>query len=157
MTLLAPPTSRRNLLAGAGALAGATLIGGRSVMAQSRASSIIFTGGPILTIDDAMPTAEAVAVRNGVIVAVGSLDAARAAVGRNAQVVNLDGRTLLPGFFDPHGHVSMVGLQARYGQSAARARRPRRRHPGPATHHPRLDERPRPAGPRHPTGHRLRL
>ncbi len=114
MTLLAPPTNRRNLLAGAGALAGATLIGGRSVMAQSRASSIIFTGGPILTIDDAMPTAEAVAVRNGVIVAVGSLDAARAAVGRNAQVVNLDGRTLLPGFFDPHGHVSMVGLQARY-------------------------------------------
>jgi predicted amidohydrolase YtcJ len=28
--------------------------------------------------------------------------------------VNLDGRTLLPGFFDPHGHVAMVGLQARY-------------------------------------------
>lgn len=114
MTLLAPPTNRRNLLAGAGALAGATLIGGRSAMAQSRASSMIFTGGPILTINDAMPTAEAVAVRNGVIVAVGSLDAARAAVGRNPQVVNLDGRTLLPGFFDPHGHVSMVGLQARY-------------------------------------------
>ena len=114
MTLLAPPTNRRKLLAGAGALAGATLIGGRSAMAQSRGTSMIFTGGPILTIDDAMPTAEAVAVRNGVIVAVGSLDAARAAVGRNAQVVNLDGRTLLPGFFDPHGHVSMVGLQARY-------------------------------------------
>ncbi|MFC5388269.1 amidohydrolase [Brevundimonas bullata] len=114
MTLLAPPTDRRSLLAGAGALAGAALIGGRSAMAQSRASAMIFTGGPILTIDDAMPTAEAVAVRNGVIVAVGSLDAARAAVGRNAQVVNLDGRTLLPGFFDPHGHVSMVGLQARY-------------------------------------------
>lgn len=114
MTLLAPPTNRRNLLAGAGALAGATLIGGRSAKAQSRASSMIFTGGPILTIDDAMPTAEAVAVRNGVIVVVGSLDAARAAVGRNAQVVNMDGRTLLPGFFDPHGHVSMVGLQARY-------------------------------------------
>jgi predicted amidohydrolase YtcJ len=115
MTLLAPPTDRRSLLVCAGALAGATLIGGRSAMAQSRASSAtIFTGGPILTIDDAMPTAEAVAVRNGVIVAVGSLDAARAAAGRNAQVVNLDGRTLLPGFFDPHGHVSMVGLQARY-------------------------------------------
>lgn len=115
MTLLAPPTDRRSLLAGAGALAGAALIGGRPAMAQSRASSaMIFTGGPILTIDDAMPTAEAVAVRNGVIVAVGSLDAARAAVGRGAQVVNLDGRTLLPGFFDPHGHVSMVGLQARY-------------------------------------------
>ena len=115
MTLILPPSSRRSLLAGAGALAGTTLLGGRSMAQTSRdASATIFTGGPILTIDDAMPTAEAVAVRNGVIVAAGSLDAARAAVGRNAQVVNLDGRTLLPGFFDPHGHVSMVGLQARY-------------------------------------------
>ncbi|HAD85513.1 MAG TPA: amidohydrolase [Brevundimonas sp.] len=85
-------------------------------MAQTArdASAAVFTGGPILTIDDAMPTAEAVAVRNGVIVAVGSLDAARAAAGRGARTVNLDGRTLLPGFFDPHGHVAMVGLQARY-------------------------------------------
>ncbi len=115
MTLLIPPTSRRTLLAGAGALAGASLIGGRSMAQTARdASTAVFTGGPILTIDDAMPTAEAVAVRNGVIVAVGSLDAARAAAGRGARTVNLDGRTLLPGFFDPHGHVAMVGLQARY-------------------------------------------
>ena len=115
MTLILPPSSRRSLLAGAGALAGDALLGGRS-MAQTAptSSATIFTGGPILTIDDAMPTAEAVAVRNGVIVAVGSLDAARAAAGRSAQTINLDGRTLLPGFFDPHGHVSMVGLQARY-------------------------------------------
>ena len=111
MTLIPLPSSRRGLLVGAGAV----LLGGRS-MAQAAhdASAAIFTGGPILTIDDAMPTAEAVAVRNGVIVAVGSLDAVRATAGRGAQTVNLDGRTLLPGFFDPHGHVAMVGLQARY-------------------------------------------
>ena len=85
-------------------------------MAQSirAGSATIFTGGPILTIDDAMPNAEALAVRNGVIVAVGALDAVQAATGRGAQTVDLEGRTLLPGFFDPHGHVSMVGLQARY-------------------------------------------
>lgn len=115
MTLILPRSSRRSLLAGAGALAGTSFIGGRSMARTARdASTTVFTGGPILTIDDAMPTAEAVAVRNGVIVAVGSLDAARAAAGRGAQTVDLDGRTLLPGFFDPHGHVSMVGLQARY-------------------------------------------
>ena len=115
MTLILPPSSRRTLLVGAGALAGTTLLGGRGMAQTARSSSdMIFTGGPILTMEDAQPTAEAVAVRNGVIVAVGSLDAARAAVGRGAQTVNLDGRTLLPGFFDPHGHVSMVGLQARY-------------------------------------------
>lgn len=115
MTLRLPPTSRRTLLAGAGALAGASLVGSRGMAQTARdASAVVFTGGPILTIDDAMPTAEAVAVRNGVIVAVGSLDAARAAAGRGAQTVNLDGRTLLPGFFDPHSHIVMVGLQARY-------------------------------------------
>ncbi len=111
MTLIPLPSSRRSLLVGAGAV----LLGGRNMAQTARdASAAIFTGGPILTIDDAMPTAEAVAVRNGVIVAVGSLDAVRATAGRGAQTVNLDGRTLLPGFFDPHGHVSMVGLQARY-------------------------------------------
>ena len=111
MTLIPLPSSRRSLLVGAGAV----LLGGRSMAQTARdASAAIFTGGPILTINDAMPTAEAVAVRNGVIVTVGSLDAARAAAGRGAQTVDLDGRTLLPGFFDPHGHVSMVGLQARY-------------------------------------------
>jgi len=115
MTLILPRSSRRSLLAGAGALAGTSFIGGRSMARTARdASTTVFTGGPILTINDAMPTAEAVAVRNGVIVTVGSLDAARAAAGRGAQTVDLDGRTLLPGFFDPHGHVSMVGLQARY-------------------------------------------
>jgi predicted amidohydrolase YtcJ len=116
MTLLMPHPSRRSILAGATAFAGAALAGQRTAMAQTASAPLeqIFTGGPILTMDDAAPSAEAVAVSNGVIVAVGSLDAARAAVGRNAQVVRLQGRTLMPGFFDPHSHVSMVGLQARY-------------------------------------------
>lgn len=115
MSLLIPPASRRGLLAGASALAGAVFTGGRPAWAQpARPLEQIFTGGPILTMEDAAPAVEAVAVRDGVIVAVGPLDAAHAAVGRNPQMVDLDGRVLLPGFFDPHGHVSMVGLQARY-------------------------------------------
>ena len=116
MTRIFPDASRRSLLAGAGAVAGGGLLGGRAGLARTAFAppDVIFTGGPILTMEDAAPMAEAVAVRDGVIVAVGPLDAVRAAVGGNAETVNLDGRTLLPGFFDPHGHVSMVGLQARY-------------------------------------------
>ncbi len=72
----------------------------------------LYVGGPIVTINDAQPTAEAVLVRGGRIVAVG----ARSEVERQAkgpfQTADLKGRALLPGFVDPHGHVVMVGLQA---------------------------------------------
>jgi predicted amidohydrolase YtcJ len=72
----------------------------------------LYVGGPIITINDAQPTAEAVLARSGRIVAVGS----RAEVEKQAQgpvtTVDLKGKTLLPGFVDPHGHVVMVGLQA---------------------------------------------
>ena len=115
-------SSRRSLLAGGAALAGSSLLPeGRAwtqVAPQTRtgprAPPMVFTGGPILTMEDAMPTAEAIAVRDGVIVAVGALAEARRAAGTGARTMNLDGQTLLPGFFDPHGHVPLVGLQARY-------------------------------------------
>jgi predicted amidohydrolase YtcJ len=72
----------------------------------------LYVGGPIITINDAQPTAEAVLARSGRIVAVGS----RAEVEKQAQgpvtTVDLKGKTLLPGFVDPHGHVVMVGLRA---------------------------------------------
>lgn len=96
----------------AGAVSGGLTLGGPA-KAQTAATTI-FHGGSIRTIDDARPTAEALAVRGETILAVGALDEVQAAAGRGARWVDLDGRTLLPGFFDPHGHVSMVGLQARY-------------------------------------------
>ncbi len=72
----------------------------------------LYVGGPIVTINDSQPTAEAVLVRGGKIVAVG----ARAEVESQAKgpiaTVDLKGKTMLPGFVDPHGHVVMVGLQA---------------------------------------------
>jgi predicted amidohydrolase YtcJ len=101
-----PRASRRGFMAGAGAVG---LAGGRAWAAQSDA---VYFGGPILTMDDARPRAEAVAVRGGRILAVGAKDEMLARAGRGAQLVDLGGRTLLPGFVDPHGHVSFVGLQA---------------------------------------------
>ncbi|WP_242772205.1 amidohydrolase [Sphingopyxis sp. YF1] len=104
---------RRMLLAQGGIAAGLLATGTR-VMAQDAGVVTVFHGGPILTMEDAAPNVEAIAVRGGLIVAAGTLDAANAAAGRGAQRFDLQGRTLLPGFFDPHGHVVMVGLQARY-------------------------------------------
>jgi predicted amidohydrolase YtcJ len=80
-------------------------------LAQEIADTI-YSGGPILTINDDQPTAEAVAVKDGRIIAVGALTDLMAHQGDATQVFDLDGRTMLPGFVDSHGHVLMGGLQA---------------------------------------------
>ncbi|NIZ10046.1 amidohydrolase [Pseudooceanicola sp. HF7] len=82
-----------------------------SALAQEVADTI-YSGGPILTIDDAQPRAEAVAVKDGRILAVGALSDVSAHRGEGTQAFDLAGRTMLPGFVDSHGHVVMGGLQA---------------------------------------------
>ncbi|MDF9301719.1 amidohydrolase family protein [Tritonibacter mobilis] len=72
----------------------------------------IYTGGPVLTMDDSAPRAEALAVREGRIAAVGSLEAVMALRGESTRVIDLEGAALLPGFVDAHGHVAAIGLQA---------------------------------------------
>lgn len=72
----------------------------------------IYTGGPIITIHEAEPRAEAVAVKDGTIIAVGALAEVLSHQGDNTQLYDLDGRTMLPGFVDSHGHVVFGGLQA---------------------------------------------
>jgi predicted amidohydrolase YtcJ len=72
----------------------------------------IYTGGDIVTMNEAQPTAEAVAVRDGRILAVGDRADVETHRGPATQVVELAGRTMLPGFIDAHGHLKNVGLQA---------------------------------------------
>ena len=73
----------------------------------------VWSGGPIITMaGDTAESAEAIAVRDGKIVAVGSLASVRKAAGKKAVSVDLKGRTLLPGFIDAHGHVGSVGQMA---------------------------------------------
>lgn len=73
----------------------------------------IYFGGPIITVNDAQPGAEAVAVRNGKIVAVGSKDSIEAQYqGSETALKDLAGHTLVPGFVDAHSHFSFVALQA---------------------------------------------
>ena len=81
------------------------------VPAQEIADTI-YTGGPILTINDSQPIAEAVAVKDARILAVGALAEMVPHQGEGTELFELDGRTMLPGFVDSHGHVVMGGLQA---------------------------------------------
>jgi len=122
LALGAATPSRRGALGGLGRLAmGAGALGFGSLLrcaeaqtppSASGAADAIWSGGPILTMADATPTAEAVAVRGGRILAVGTRAQVEATRGPGTRTMNLEGRTMLPGFVDPHGHVVMVGLQA---------------------------------------------
>ncbi|MEU0495910.1 amidohydrolase [Mycobacterium sp. NPDC006124] len=64
----------------------------------------IFHGGTILTMDDARPRVEAVAVAGGRVLAVGTEAEVMATRGEDTTVVDLGGHTLLPAFIDAHGH-----------------------------------------------------
>lgn len=80
--------------------------------ASAEVADTIYHGGPIITINDAAPRAEALAVKDGKILAVGHEDEVLKTKGDGTKVVDLAGKALLPGFIDAHGHLSMVGLQA---------------------------------------------
>jgi predicted amidohydrolase YtcJ len=81
-------------------------------VSNAKAADVIYYGGPIVTLNDQQPTAQAVAVKNGKIVAVGSENAMRSWTGQKTEQVFLDGKTLVPGFIDGHGHMVNVGVQA---------------------------------------------
>lgn len=68
----------------------------------------LYINGNILTMDDARPSAEALAIRDGKILAVGTRTDVETVAGNNIQVNDLKGKTLLPGFIDSHGHISAV-------------------------------------------------
>ena len=78
--------------------------------AQARRNAdLAFYGGPVVTMDSARPVAEAVAVRAGRVILVGSQAQVQAVCDRGTQMVDLGGRTLTPGLIDAHSHLSAFG------------------------------------------------
>ncbi|MGB8322723.1 MAG: amidohydrolase [Candidatus Acidiferrum sp.] len=72
--------------------------------AASTADRIYF-GGDIVTVNDAQPTVEAIAVKDGKILMVGTrAEIEKYHKGATTKVIDLTGKTLLPGFLDPHSH-----------------------------------------------------
>ena len=108
--------SRRAFIALAGAAAGATGLGlqaGRARAQTPAGADVIFRGGTIIPMASAAPKrAEALAVRGGKIVGVGSQSDLAGLQSAGTKMVDLDGRTLLPGFIDPHQHTCFVALFA---------------------------------------------
>ena len=71
----------------------------------------LYTNGTILTMTDAMPQAEAVAVKDGRILAVGSKRDVIKSVTDEMETVDLHGSTLMPGFIDSHSHLGLAGTK----------------------------------------------
>ena len=90
----------------------AILVAGTARAQSAETADTIYSGGPILTMTDAAPRADAVAVKDGRILAVGALADVMKLKTDKTRMVDLKGATLLPGFVDPHGHMTGGGLQA---------------------------------------------
>lgn len=99
--------TRRTLIAGA---AGAALATATESLAMSTTPDLVIVNAKVTTLDRANPAAQAVAIRDGRFVAVGSEGEARAAVGADATVIDAGGRRLIPGLIDSHIHVIRGGL-----------------------------------------------
>jgi predicted amidohydrolase YtcJ len=72
-------------------------------------NDLVFIGGEIVTMADP-PVAQAMWIKDGRIEQLGGADEVRSAAGSGAEVVDLQGATLLPGFIEPHTHPLATAL-----------------------------------------------
>jgi predicted amidohydrolase YtcJ len=72
-------------------------------------ATLVLRGGKIVTVDEARPEAQAMAVRGDRIVALGTNEEIAAYVGPATEVIELEGRMAMPGFIEGHGHFSGLG------------------------------------------------
>src|ERR1051326_1821173 len=79
------------------------------LMAQQPAADLVVTNANIYTVDDAHPRAQAMVIREGKVFFVGDNQGALAIAGRGAPVMDLGGKTVLPGLIDAHGHLLNLG------------------------------------------------
>ena len=69
---------------------------------------IIYFNGDIITVNPNNEVAQAILIENGLIMAVGSTEDIRALSDENTKEINLNGKTMLPGLIDPHGHLVAI-------------------------------------------------
>jgi predicted amidohydrolase YtcJ len=87
-------------------------------------ADLVLTNGNVVTVDPALPSAEAVAMTGDRITAVGSSDEIAAFIGDATEVIDLGGQTAIPGLIEGHGHYTSFGgslliLDFRYAKSWA--------------------------------------
>jgi predicted amidohydrolase YtcJ len=72
-------------------------------------ADLVLLGGKIITLDEKAPAAEALAIRSGRIVAVGTDNDIKPYISDSTQVIELEGKPAIPGFIESHGHFTSLG------------------------------------------------
>ena len=89
---------------------GILLTFGLAAVSAAATPDVILTGGHIITEDARGSVVEAVAIRAGRLVAVGTSTQIKAMAGKATQVIDLHGRTATPGLIDAHAHLAEGGM-----------------------------------------------
>ncbi|HVO64722.1 MAG TPA: amidohydrolase [Terriglobales bacterium] len=85
-----------------------------ALFAQAAPAQLLLVHGHILTMDSGNSVVEALAIRDGIIVKVGSDAEVRALAGKGTRIVDLQGRTATPGLIDTHAHIADGGVAELY-------------------------------------------
>src|SRR5262245_16504653 len=78
-------------------------------MTQQEPADLVVTNGKVITVDDGVPEAQAVAVRGDRVIALGSVADMKRYVGPSTQVIDVQGQLVIPGFIEGHAHFTGVG------------------------------------------------
>ena len=73
------------------------------------AADLILFNGPIYTMDEANPKVEAIAIKADTFIYVGDKKGTESFIGSNTIEIDLEGKTLIPGFTEGHAHIMGVG------------------------------------------------
>ena len=79
---------------------------------QAQVADAVYSNGKIITVDDDNPEATAVAIKDGSIIYVGDIRGTQPLMDESTRQIDLQGKTMVPGFVDAHGHVVNAGIQA---------------------------------------------
>jgi hypothetical protein len=97
------------LAGGVAALAAAVTRGAAPAQQAAQPADLVLTSGKVVTVDESTGDGEAIALRGDRILAVGSGGDIKKYVGAKTQIIDLNGRLVIPGFTESHGHFTGVG------------------------------------------------
>lgn len=74
-----------------------------------QSADLVLFNGKVVTVDNRFSIAQAVAIKDDKIIAVGTNEKIKALAGGHTEVLNLKGKTVLPGINDSHIHAALFG------------------------------------------------